>query len=106
MKYYGEVGFGVTEELKPGVWKPRMEKRFYSGELMRNPTRNSDSSSHVNENLTLSNQISIVADPFAYQHFSEMKYIEYMGVKWRVSTVEVQHPRLIITTGGVYGETT
>lgn len=107
MKYYGEIGFGITEESKPGVWKPRLVQKQYSGELMKTPSRNAGSASKVNEDLTLSNQISIIADPFAYQHFSEIRYIEYMGVKWRVATVEVQHPRLILTTGGVYnGEAT
>lgn len=106
MKYYGKIGFGITEEVKPGVWKPQIIERQYSGDLMRNLSRNSESAQQVNDNLNLSNQISIVADPFAYQHFSEIRWLEFMGVKWKVSTVEVQYPRLIITTGGIYnGET-
>ncbi len=106
MKYYGKIGFGITEEIKPGVWKPQIIERQYSGDLMRNLSRNSESAQQVNDNLNLSNQISIVADPFAYQHFSEIRWLEFMGVKWKVSTVEVQYPRLIITTGGIYnGET-
>ena len=33
-----------------------------------------------------------------------MRYVEFMGAKWKISSVEVQYPRLILTVGGVYND--
>jgi len=69
--------------------------------LARN-TRRYESADQVNDNLTIANEISIVADPYAYENFHAMRYVEFMGAKWKISNVEVQRPRLILTIGGVY----
>lgn len=102
-KFFGKIGYGVTEETKPGVWKNRITEREYFGDLTRN-TRRLESASQVNDNINISNEISIVADPFAYENFHSMLYAEYNGAKWRISSVEVQYPRLILSIGGLYNE--
>lgn len=102
-KFFGKIGYGVTEEVKPGVWKNRITEREYFGDLTRN-TRRLESASQVNDNINISNEISIVADPFAYENFHSMLYAEYNGAKWRISSVEVQYPRLILSIGGLYNE--
>lgn len=79
--------------------------RDYYGDVIRN-TRQYQSSDNLNDNLNVSNEFSIVADPFAYANFHSMRFIEYMGAKWKISNVEVQYPRLILTVGGVYNEQT
>ncbi len=101
-KFYGPVGYAETVETSPGVWTEQITVRNYSGELVRNTSRWSTSSDSTNDDLNINNQVSIVADPFAYQKFHQMKYIEYLGVKWKITSVEVQRPRLILTIGGVY----
>lgn len=101
-KWYGVVGYGTQKETKPGVWKSEITERPYVGELMRNISKWSTSSVSTNDNLDINNQISIVADPFAYENFHSMLYVEFMGVKWKINSVEVQHPRLILTIGGEY----
>ena len=100
-KWYGKVGYTVTEETRPGVWTPVTTERMYYGDLIRN-TRKLASSEHLNDNINVANEISIVADPFAYENFHAMKYVEFMGTLWKISDVEVQHPRLILTIGGLY----
>ena len=60
----------------------------------------------LNDNLNISNEFSIIADPFAYENFQNMRYIVFMGAKWKITSVEVQYPRLILTVGGVYNEQT
>lgn len=100
-KFFGKIGYGVTEEIRPGVWKNRITERDYYGDLTRN-TRRLESASQVNNNINISNEISIVADPFAYENFHSMLYAEYNGAKWRISSVEVQYPRLILSIGGLY----
>ena len=101
-KYFGKIGYIITEEVSPGIWKPKTTEREYSGDIIKNTSRWSESSDSTNDNLTLNSQISIVADPFAYQNFCSMKYIHYLGVKWKITSVDPQRPRLVLTIGGVY----
>lgn len=100
-KFYGAVGYAVTEENTPGVWVENIIERMYYGELIRN-TRKLQSTEYLNDDINISNEISILADPFAYANFHSMRYVDFMGAKWKIISVEVQHPRLILTVGGVY----
>ena len=102
-KYYGKVGYAETVETRPGVWEEQITEREYYGEVLRNSKRFENSES-LNDNLNIANSISIVADPFAYQNFHTIRYVEYMGTKWKVSVVDVQYPRLVLTVGGVYAD--
>ena len=101
-KFYGVIGYGTSEETKPDVWEKKITERKYYGDLIRNTHGNARTTSQVNDDVRIANEISIVADPFAYANFRSMLYVEYMGVKWKVTDVEIQRPRLILTTGGVY----
>lgn len=100
-KFYGKIGYAQTVETVPGVWQEQITERDYFGDLIRN-TRTAQSSNQLNDNINISNEISILADPFANQNFHLMRYVEYMGAKWKITNVEVQYPRLILTVGGVY----
>lgn len=100
-KFCGVIGFAEHKETAPGVWTERITEYQYFGDLVRN-TRRLQSTDQVNDNVDISNQISIVADPFANQNIHAMRYIEYRGAKWKISNVEVQYPRLILTVGGLY----
>lgn len=101
-KFCGKIGFAETVEIRPGVWDEQITERGpYLGDEIRN-TRRLQSADQTNDNINISNEISIVADPYAYQNFHSMRYVQYMGAKWKVSTVTVQHPRLILALGGLY----
>ena len=100
-KWYGEIGYEETVQTTPGVWKEQITKRNYYGDVIRN-TRRLQSANQLNDNVNVSNEISIVADPFAYQNFHSMRYVEFMGTKWKITNVEVQYPRLRLTIGGEY----
>ena len=100
-KWFGKIGYVVTEETEPGVWEETVTEQEYFGD-MTSDRRKRQNSGEVNDDINLSNVISIVADPFAYQNCSNMAYVEIMGSKWKISDVEVQRPRLILTVGGVY----
>lgn len=105
-KFYGTIGYAVTVETKPGVWTEKITERMYYGDMTRN-TRKLQSTDQLNDNINVANEISIVADPFANENFHSMKYVEFMSAKWKITSVEVQYPRLILTVGGVYnGEQT
>lgn len=101
MKYYGKVGYAVQTEVRPGVWKEEIEERNYRGDVTR-ISRRLQSGDQVNDDMTISNEIKIVADAFAYQNFQNIRYIEWMGARWKVNTVTVDRPRLVLEIGGVY----
>lgn len=101
-KYYGVIGFSDgSVETSPGIWNERIVERPYYGDVIRN-MRRLQSGEHVNDNVTIANEISIVSDPYALQNFHAMRYIAWMGTNWKVTSVEVQYPRLILSIGDEY----
>lgn len=103
MRYYGKIGYFDTVETKPGLFENQMIYKTYKGDVLRNYKRNQDGSK-VNSDVSVNNSISIVADPYAHEHFFKIKCVEWQGALWSVSSVEVQYPRLILELGGLYDE--
>lgn len=104
-KFYDVVGYAETHESSPGVWKEIITERPYYGDVLRN-TRRLEGADSINGDVVLNNRISIVVDPYAYQHFLAIRYVKWMGASWKVTNVEVQSPRLVLTIGGAYNGTT
>lgn len=101
-KFYGKIGYAESVEIRPGVWEDTMTERPYSGDTVRNNSRWNTNPDTVNDDIKLSDKLSIVADPYANQNFQQMRYVEYMGGLWKIVGVEVARPRLLLTLGGVY----
>lgn len=104
-KWYGKIGYATQIEYEPGVWENEIVERAYYGDVI-NDRRKRQNSGEINDNINISNVISIVADPFAFRNCSTMIYIEFMGVNWKITDIQVQFPRLLITIGGVYNGNT
>ena len=100
-KFYGPIGFAELVETTPGVWIEDIVEHNYYVEVIKN-SRNLQTSAQVNDNVNISNQFSIIADPYANTNFHAMRYIEYMGTKWKITNVDVQFPRLVMSAGGIY----
>lgn len=100
-KFYGVIGYAATVETEPGIYEEQIVEIEYMGDVLRN-TRRLREGSKINDDITISNQISIIADPYASNNFHTMRYVTFMGAKWKVSEVDVQYPRLILTLGGLY----
>lgn len=100
-KFFGKIGYGETQESAPGVWEDVIVEFDYYGDVIRNTRKLSEGES-LNNDLTVGNSISIVADAYANEHFFAIRYIQWAGVLWTVSDVEVQSPRLLLRLGGVY----
>ena len=100
-KFCGNIGYAISKETTPGVWIEDIVERQYFGDVYRN-TRKLQSGNQVNDSIDISNEISILSDPFANENFHSMRYVTYMGAKWKVASVEVRYPRLILTVGGLY----
>ena len=103
-KFYDVIGFAhntASVESAPGVWEDNIVERTYYGDIVRN-TRKLREGEPINNDLTVGNSISIVADAYAGEHFFAIRYIRWAGTLWIVSDVEVQSPRLLLRLGGVY----
>lgn len=100
-KYHGRIGFVTFEETAPSVMSEVPVEREYFGDVTRISKR-WEKSEHLNDNLQVNNQFSIVADAYARDNLFAIRYITWMGSKWQVTSAEVQYPRLILTIGGVY----
>lgn len=100
-KWYGNIGFTNTMETDPGIWEDEIVERPYFGDVINEQWKRQPSGG-VNDDINVANRISIVADPYAMDHCSTITYVEFMGAKWKVSDINVQYPRLILTLGGVW----
>ena len=100
-KYYGAIGYIKEIETEPGIWVPSVTERNYYGDVLKRYHR-TENSGGVNDNVTLSHEISIIVDPYAIENYGYIRYLEYLGIKWSVTNVSVDLPRLVLSTGGVY----
>ena len=102
-KFYGQIGFVMTvEEPKDsGIWIEKATERNYYGDVNR-ISRRWESGQKVNDDITINNEISILSDPFVSQNIPWIRYVIWNGVAWKVSSVEVEYPRLKLSIGGVY----
>ena len=100
-KWFGKIGYAETVETAPGVWVEHIVEREHYGDLNKN-NRRLQSTDQLNDNINISNELSIISDPYAIKNFHSMRYAEFMGAKWKISDVEVLYPRLRLTLGGLY----
>lgn len=100
-KYCGKVGFAIQAETSPGVWTDEIVERTYYGDVLNN-SRRLQSADKLVDDVVISNEISIIADPYAYENFHAIRYATFMGAKWKISSVNVQRPRLTLSLGEVY----
>ena len=100
-KFYGKIGFDTTEETSPGVWRQTIVERTYRGDLNKTYSK-WDRADKLNDDINITNNISIVADPFAFENFAHIRYVEFMGEKWKVTSIDVSYPRLTLSVGGLY----
>ena len=101
-KFSGIIGF-VTDlqETRPGIWEEGITEKCYYGEILQN-SRRFEISGNVNDDITVSNRVSVIGNPYAFENFHMMRYMIFMGAKWKITDVEVKYPRLILTFGGLY----
>jgi len=106
-KFSGKIGFVRDRETYEGsgIWLEEKIERTYRGDIINDVVKWQDST-RVNEKLNISNKLSIVADTFAMMNVGIMRYVEYLGTKWKIMTVEINRPRIVIYLGGVYNGTT
>lgn len=102
-RFYGPIGFveQIEDPIGSGIWVEKPVEKNYRGEVSKN-TKRWDTGDKLNNDLNISNTISIVANPYVSNHLSQIRYIKWLGSYWEVISVDVEFPRLILTIGGVY----
>ena len=105
MKWSGTIGFADTSEDAPSVYVEHLTERRYYGDVVEFG-RQMQGSGQINEDVTVGNQLSVLGDPFAQSNLYAMRYVTFLGQKWKVTGVKVQYPRLILTLGGLWNGTT
>ncbi|MBP5596998.1 MAG: hypothetical protein J6Y02_16560 [Pseudobutyrivibrio sp.] len=101
MKWYGTIGFDRPVEKVKGVSDHEFTERQYYGDVITLSSR-WQNTEHVNNDLKLNVKISVMADPFIYEFFPYMKYVEYMGHKWCIVEITPNRPRIELMLGGLY----
>lgn len=103
MKFAGTVGFWeMDEEVRPGVYRPLIVEKFYTGDMPRNFRKFEPSSEKQNNDISVSNQVTILADLYMWNNLSSVRYVIWNGQKLSVKNVTIDYPRVTLEIGGVY----
>lgn len=100
-KFCGVIGFALEKETAPDVFEEEIEERMYYGDVTRANAK-WENGEGLNDNFNIRNDISIIADSFAMDHAHLMRYVTHLGTRWKINSIDVQHPRMILSIGGVY----
>lgn len=100
-KFYGKIGYMKTVETEPGVWTEQITEKTYTGDILDSRFRY-EKGERMNDDVVLNKTISIVADPYAMTNYGYIRYVEYLGTKWVITSVNPKLPRIELTTGGLY----
>lgn len=103
MKWFGEIAFSNQELVDTDVWQDKPIVRQYYGDLNKN-YKSDQLSDSINRSVSVTNTLSVVADPFLLDSFHKILYVTFANQKWRVSSVEVSYPRLTLNFGSLYLE--
>lgn len=100
-RFHGLVGYGETIKIRPGVFEDKIVERPYFGDVKR-IARKLQVGEKIVGDIKVQNSISVMADAYAIDHFFNIRYVTWSGVRWEVTDVEVNRPRLELRLGGVY----
>ena len=100
-KFFGKIGYVTTIETRPGVWVETPIERNYYGEVFEELFRTQETE-NLNSNFTIGNWFSILADPYAYENYSAIRYVKWMGATWSIREVKNKSPRIHLKIGGLY----
>ncbi len=100
-RFAGKVGFAVSTEVRPGVFKDVITEKEFMGDVTRT-ARQEVTSDKVNDDLVADTTIEAIADWVASEDIFAIRYVTWAGAKWKVSNVQPNGVRLLMRLGGVY----
>lgn len=103
-KFYGKLGLiqNLPREDDPDTYESIVTEIDVRGDVITNTRRFENNSGSVIDNVQLSNQFSILGDARLYSKHEYIRYLEWKGTKWTVTTVKISDypPRLLLSVGG------
>lgn len=104
-KFCGKVGYVTSVTDDTGVTTNEPEEYTYFGDIT-NISKRWQTTENLNDDIRLEQNISIVADSYAWENYYKIRYVIIDNVAWRVTNVTISRPRLNLYIGGLYnGET-
>lgn len=100
-KYYDQIGFVDTVETVPGVFEEDVVLRHYSGDVEHNIHRYRGAEV-IHDDVVIGNRVSIIADDYAMNNFFKIKFLCWRGAQWKVQSIEVVPPRILLRMGGLH----
>ena len=100
-RWYGKIGFSVQEETSPGIWNEVVVEKNYYGDIS-NRSRRWQQGQDLLDDITITNEIIITTDPYIIENLTNIRYVEIMGIKWKITNITLNHPRLTLSLGGIY----
>ena len=100
-KCSGVIGYILSVETQPGIWTGVPTEKNYYGDVVRDNRKIVDNN-QINDSLNINNNISILSNKFMLENLAFMKFITFMSSKWKINSVDIIPPRIIITIGGLY----
>jgi len=100
-KFQGTIGFALSVETAPGVHQEQISEVEYTGDFLRS-ARNWDTSQTLNDDISLNSRISVIADQYVAENVAYIRFVRYNGTAWKVTKVEYEWPRIILTFGSVW----
>ena len=101
-KFYGVIGYVISQETSPGVWEEVPIEKPYYGDIVRNSRRWEPVPNNVNDNIKVNVSISVIADDYVIDHLAFIRYVKWMGVAWKINDIDVEFPRITLSIGDVY----
>ncbi len=100
-RWYGKIGFSVQEETSPGIWNEVVVEKNYYGDIS-NRSRRWQQGQDLLDDITITNEIIITTDPYIIENLTNIRYVEIMGIKWKIANITLNAPRLTLSLGGIY----
>jgi hypothetical protein len=106
-RFTGLVGYVTQEESVPGVWSQSETPKMMKGDIIRQSITNGKGdrvadSGKVNDDVSLGHRVSLIGDAYAFANCFNMKWVQINGIKWSISSIEMQRPRIIVSLGGMW----
>lgn len=101
-RFSGVVGFYTgQEEVRPGIFQEAYEEHRLRGDTLRSGYNQSENQTKY-DTLRLNNRVSLLGDTYSFNNINAIRYVTINGQSWKVSSVEIQRPRLILEIGEVW----
>lgn len=101
-KWYGDIAIATDVETESGYFEPQLEVRKYYGDIVTNRRSYQPGADNGTSTVRVNNSISVIMDANLYNNLSRIEYIEFGGALWKISNIEINGVRVILSLGDIY----